>query len=99
MRVMVVGDAHTHLQNSFYVKTKGSDPVYFHQQADLDVMTGLSPNKALHLTLRVVSTAPRMVIRRSVREEKIKGSDPVSFQQQADWDVVTRLPPNKSLQP
>ena len=44
-------------------KIKGSDPVYFHQQADLDVMTGLSPNKALHLTLRVVSTAPRMVIR------------------------------------
>lgn len=26
---------------------KGSDPVYFQQQADLDVIVGLSPNKAL----------------------------------------------------
>lgn len=33
-------------------------------------MTGLSPNKALQLTLRVVSTAPRMVIRRLVREAR-----------------------------
>ena len=40
-------------------KTKRSGPVSFQQQAGLDVIAGLSSNKALQPTLRVGSTVPR----------------------------------------